>query len=86
MLAISKLAARSISGSICCRSYGKIRELTSTIPGKMPKVCTAEEAVETVKSGDKVILKFGCYSIGVGPSWSLLSSRSSELSLRCSQL
>ena len=54
MLAVSKLAARSISGSILCRSYGKIRELTSTIPGKMPKVCTSEEAVETVKSGDRV--------------------------------
>lgn len=81
MLAVSKLAARSISGSILCRSYGKIRELTSTIPGKMPKVCTSEEAVETVKSGDRVRLRFNTHSIGVDPSRSLLSPRSSELSL-----
>ena len=40
---------------ISSRSYGKIRELTATVPNKMPKVCSSEEVVESIKSGDHVI-------------------------------
>ena len=81
MLSVSKLAAKSISGSLFFRSYGKIRELTSTVPGKMPKVCTSEEVVETVKSGDRVWYRIYCDRIGVDSSWSLFASRSFEFPL-----
>ena len=54
MLSVSRLAARSASTSLLFRSYGKIRELAATVPGKKPIVCTPEEVVECVKSDDKV--------------------------------
>lgn len=56
MLSFSRLAAKRISTRISSRSYGKIRELTATVPNKMPKVCSSEEVVETIKSGDRVFL------------------------------
>ena len=83
MLAVSKLAVKSVSGSLFSRSYGKIRELTSTVPNKMPKVCSPEEVVGVVNSGDKVSKAKGGHPVGVGSSRSLLSSRPFERSLRC---
>ena len=55
MLSVSRLAARSASTSLLFRSYGKVRELAATVPGKKPVVCSPEEVVECVKSNDKVI-------------------------------
>ena len=55
MLSFSRVAAKRISTRISSRSYGKIRELTATVPNKMPKVCSSEEVVESIKSGDHVI-------------------------------
>ena len=54
MLSVSRLAVRTASTCLFSRSYGKIRELASTVPGKKPVVCSAEEVVECVKSNDKV--------------------------------
>lgn len=54
MLSVSRLAAKSISTSVFSRSYGRIRELAATVPGKKPIVCSPEEVVECVKSNDKV--------------------------------
>ena len=86
MLAISKLAVKSVSGSLFSRSYGKIRELTSTVPNKMPKVCSPEEVVGVVNSGDKVPeMRIGD-SVGVGSSRSLLSSWPFERSVQGSSL
>ena len=82
MLAVSKLAVKSVSGSLFSRSYGKIRELTSTVPNKMPKVCSPEEVVGVVNSGDKVSARIDGHPVGVGSSRSLLSSRPSERSVR----
>ena len=55
MLSFSRVAAKRISTRISSRSYGKIRELTATVPNKMPKVCSSEEVVESIKSGNHVI-------------------------------
>ena len=55
MLSFSRVAVKRISTRISSRSYGKIRELTATVPNKMPKVCSSEEVVESIKSGDHVI-------------------------------
>ena len=82
MLAVSKLAVKSVSGSLFFRSYGKIRELTSTVPNKMPKVCSPEEVVGVVNSGDKVSVMTDGHLVGVGSSRSLLSSWSSECSVQ----
>ena len=87
MLAVSKLAVKSVSGSLFSRSYGKIRELTSTVPNKMPKVCSPEEVVGVVNSGDKVAEMTDGHPVGVGSSRSLLSSWPFERSLQgCSFL
>lgn len=59
MLSVSRLAARSASTSLLFRSYGKIRELAATVPGKNPVVCSPEEVVECVKSDDKVLESIG---------------------------
>ena len=82
MLAVSKLAVKSVSGSLFSRSYGKIRELTSTVPNKMPKVCSPEEVVGVVNSGDKVLAMADGHPVGVGSSRSLLSSWPSECSVQ----
>lgn len=82
MLAVSKLAVKSVSGSLFSRSYGKIRELTSTVPNKMPKVCSPEEVVGVVNSGDKVSARVGSHPVGVGSSRPLLSSWPFERSLQ----
>ena len=54
MLAVSRLAIKGASTSLLSRSYGRIREVAATAPGKKPVVCSPEEVVECVKSNDKV--------------------------------
>ena len=66
MLSLSKLATKSVSTTVLSRSYSKIRELSATVPGKMPQVCSPEEVVGCIKSGDKVWVHLGpCSPLGL---------------------
>lgn len=81
MLSLSRFAVKSISTSFASRSYGKIRELTATVPNKMPKVCSSEEVVESINSGDRVWKLSYSDAVGVGSYWSLFTSWLIELCL-----
>ena len=66
MLSLSKLATKSVSTTVLSRSYSKIRELSATVPGKMPQVCSPEEVVGCIKSGDRVWVHLGpCSPLGL---------------------
>lgn len=69
MLSAVRVATAAKAARSQVRTIVKLRELTSTIPGKMPIECSADEAVSVIKSNDKVRNRRFTTDRGTGEGW-----------------